>query len=121
MSGVASSASAAATRRRSSAVAPDADAAVHAHQAAQHHHSGFDGDKLEPIVSRQELPPVDVGGSSLTSSGISSSTTSQSQSGLARNGVGGEHTRYHDATTVGHNHPQSSYVDPDSVAPDERR
>ncbi|RVX72231.1 hypothetical protein B0A52_04435 [Exophiala mesophila] len=121
VSGVASSASAAATRRRSSAVAPDADAAVHAHQASQHHHSGFDGDKLEPIMSRQELPPVDVGETSLTSSGISSSTTPQSQNGLARNGVGGEHTRFHDATTVGHNHNQQTYDDPDSVAPDERR
>lgn len=38
-------------RRRSSAVAPDA-----MHAAAAHHHSGFDGDRLEPIASRVDGP-----------------------------------------------------------------
>lgn len=121
VSGVASSASAAATRRRSSAVAPDAVAAASAHHATQHH-SGFDGDRLEPIESRAEIPPINVGSTSLTSSGISSSSTSHNPGGTTRNGANGEHAQFHDSTTVGHNHPQPlNYVDPDAVAPDERR
>lgn len=40
-------------RRRSSAVAPDA-----MHAAADRHHSGLHGDRLEPIESRAEVPPT---------------------------------------------------------------
>lgn len=121
VSGVASSASATASRRRSSATAPDAAAAAASH-------SKYQGDKLAPIESRPEIPPVDVGSSTFgghNSPGLSQAST--------HNGAG-EHTKYHDATTVGHDHrqphltsstagraPPVTYEDPDAVAPDERR
>lgn len=110
ISGVSTSASAAATRRRSSAIAPDAAAAAASH-------SGYHGDKLGPIESRPELPPVSVGGTSMGDNGAGSGTTSDT---LNRDSIDpatdGDHTRYHDVVTGGHNH-----YDPDSVAPDERR
>lgn len=89
-------AAAAATRRRSSAAAPDVTA------AHTQHHSGYDGDnKLGPIESRTELPPVNAGPKFDEASSSSAATGS--------NGV------------THHAPVQWEYDDPDSVAPNERR
>ena len=103
ISGVASSASAAATRRRSSAVAPDAAAAVAAH-------GGYQGDKLAPIESRPEIPPVNFGNTGFAESGTGKTdadAVTPVTTGTGTNGAaGGEHRE----TVVTHE-------DPDSVAP----
>jgi len=124
VSGVASGASAAATRRRSSAVAPDAAAAAAAT------HSGYHGDKLAPIESRPEIPPVNVDDTGFGGSGRASGDTSETlhkdisapgtTSTATTTTTTGEHARYHDAATTGHDHIQQ-FDDPDSVAPHEIR
>lgn len=104
VSGIASGASAAATRRRSSAIAPDAHAAMASH-------SGYQGDKLAPIESKPELPPVDL---SRGSAGESSTVADESTAGPDH-----EQARRHDAATWGLEHIY--HDDPDSVAPHEVR
>lgn len=138
VSGVASGASNAATRRRSSAVAPDAHEAMASH-------SGYKNDKLDklaPIQSRPEIPPVNFGENTFgeSSSGKTSETlhrdtapasgtlgnASSSAAGASgsyatatgsatRTGAG-EHTQFHDAVTTGHDHNQRQVTEPDSVA-----
>lgn len=110
ISGVSTGASAAASRRRSSAIAPDAAAAAS--------HSGYQGDKLAPIESRPEIPPPDLGNTDMGSGSTSDTLNRDSIDPAAAPSTssGGEHTRYHDATTTGHDHH-----DPDSVAPHEVR
>jgi hypothetical protein len=112
VSGVASSASAAATRRRSSAVAPDADASYATH-------SGYSmGDKLAPIESRPEGPP-DVGSSRVNNHTLTSAGSELSDATTSHGSANGEHARFHDAVTTGHDHTADN--DPDSVAPHEMR
>jgi len=108
ISGAATGASAAASRRRSSAVGPDGPAA-----GAGHHHSGYDGNKLEPIVSRADVPAGSHNGESSTSGHISEDTLNRDS--IDPVGHNGDHTRAYDAVTTGHHH------DPDSVAPHEVR
>ncbi|EXJ95840.1 hypothetical protein A1O1_00965 [Capronia coronata CBS 617.96] len=115
VSGVASGASDAATRRRSSAVAPDAVAAMATH-------SGYHGERLAPIESRPEFPPESFGSISLRDNGASSGSTIDREPGGHVGSAEAEHTRYYDAATLGHNHLQPCVEDdPDSVAPDEKR
>jgi hypothetical protein len=128
VSGIASGASDAATRRRSSAVAPDTHAAMASHSGYAHH-----SDKLAPIESRPEVPPVNFGENTFgeTSSGETSTTLHKEASApsgpaagtpAATNGTGsGGHTVFHDAVTTGHDHDHHHLDDPDSVAPHEVR
>ena len=125
ISGVASGASAAATRRRSSAVAPDTQ--------PEALHSGYHGEKLATIESRAEVPPVNFGetnfggraGSASTSNTLHHGTTSTSNatgsSSTNGPGHGGDHTVFHDAVTVGHDHNEKLDQDPDQIAPHEIR
>ncbi|KAJ9605038.1 hypothetical protein H2200_010427 [Cladophialophora chaetospira] len=118
ISGAVTGASAAATRRRSSAVAPDGVAAAQGGR----HHSGFDGNKLEPIVSRADGPSGGShNGESSASGHVSEDTLNRDSidpvgyNGHSGGGHDGGHTRVYDAVTSGHHH------DPDSVAPHEHR
>jgi hypothetical protein len=107
ISGDAIGVSAAATRRRSSAVAPDAAAAM---AAAGQHHSGYDGNKLETIVSRADAPPTQ------THNGEGSNSGHVSEEGtLNRDSIDPVASR-HEAVTTAH-----QVHDPDSVAPHEVR
>lgn len=108
-------------RRRSSAVGPGAAAAA----ARATHHSGYDGDKLAPIMSKPELPPVahvsadrdeitsegsTFAPSNLSGSGVTGQTSGTSGVGSGTTGVGSAapaangHATYYDATTTGHSH-----------------
>ncbi|KIW17499.1 hypothetical protein PV08_04693 [Exophiala spinifera] len=125
ISGVASGASAAATtRRRSSAVAPDAMGPSH---------SGYHGEHLATIESRNELAPNNIRktnstgqtGSSATSDTLDHGTTSSSSeagpSASNSHNHAGEHAVFHDAVTTGHDHNVQTPQDPDSIAPHEIR
>jgi hypothetical protein len=120
ISGATTGASAAATRRRSSAVAPDA-----AHAAAGHHHSGYDGNNNNLTTIESRVEPARNG----ESSGVSDTTRDSIDPVKAGNG---EHTKFHDAASKGHNHgthgllqgqnlTTEEHHDPDSVAPHEVR
>lgn len=119
VSGMAGPAAAAHARRRSSAVAPDAVAAV------EHHHSGYDGDKgLAPIQSRgdDEITPVTSGASDYrTTSGapqigrVEPTTTTTTTSTDIGDNTGHDmeeagHTTFYDAATG----------DLDDIAPNQR-
>lgn len=124
ISGVASGASAAASRRRSSAVAPDA----HAPSAS---HSGYHGDKLAPIESRPEVPPVKFAepafggrtGSISTSDTLTKESIGAAEAGPSTHShtnVGG-HTVFHDAVTMGHDHNEQLNQNPEHIAVQETR
>ena len=134
--GALEAANAATERRRSSAVGPNASAAA-AHATR---FSGFDN-KLAPIESKPELPPVSH--VSDNTDEITSEGSTMAHSHASGSGTGGPaapgangHTNFYDAATTdnnhaggqellngGHSHPgaQEQHVDPDSVAPHETR
>lgn len=90
VSDVGGAAAVAASRRRSSAVAPDQQRAMHSATASHGHFSGYgNGDKLAPIESRPELPPM----STLSETSGSGTTAAES------NGSAGGHAMFYDQAT----------------------
>jgi hypothetical protein len=144
VSDYAAGAATAATRRRSSAVAPDA---VASHSG--HNHPHITGERLAPIESRPEVPTDSndeasrateasfnrdtaagssgVGSkSSPTATGVDDVNTATAANTTPGTSSGTEHTRFHDAVTVGHDHGHRPFLPddddgPDSVAPHEVR